>query len=671
MHKKLFIIILFMLVQVPFVFGHSQFDFSENEALLRKPVKLDGHWNFYWNRFLDPHSDSIDFDSSNINVPSYWNYLKSDGANLPSQGFGTYTIRIILPPDIDERMALFFPSIDVAYAVFVNGTRVGGCGKVADNKDDEIPMYNSGLIYFEPRSDTLSVVVHVSNFHHRRGGIWRSPEIGVESVMVQNRRLNIIRDNISLGILFSFGIFFFIFSFYYKQERAIFYFAIAFLFMFLRGLSTNQISIAILTDISWDWIIRIEYLSMFLTLYFGLWGFNYLNPIAWIERILRYLFFLVAVVCLLILFLPVDVFAFTVFVFWLILAIGLIFFGIQAIKLIQNHVNYSKLYLFGIVLIFLGGIHDTLVSNSVVVHFNFYIMPYIYIFFIFSQSIEFFRRFHETIKKSESLSRELTLLNQGLELKIQERTHELQEKAQIIETQNQRLQQDISLKNRFFSVIGHDVSSPLASVKQGLELLATGTVDESLRGHFLKKLSQSASSLVLLVDNLLSWGLSQNQQMRITPRPRFISPLVENAVMQLHNVADDKGIAIANNIPPERSAFVDEVALVIVLRNLIANALKFTSLAGEIRIEEQLETDRLILKVIDNGIGMDVDRIELILSDQEVRPSTGTNNERGTGLGLALCKELIRLMGSELKIESEPGKGSCFSFSIPLNEPHS
>lgn len=671
MQKRFVLFFFVLLFQMPIAFGHAQFDFSDDASLFQKPVYLNGHWNFYWNQLIDPKKDSIDWDVANINVPSYWNYLKNEKGQLPTHGFGTYAIQVVLPPNLDQRMALFFPSIDVAYTVFVNGERIGGCGKVGHSKDDEIPEYKHSLLYFDANSDTLSILVHVSNFHHRRGGIWRTPVIGTHPVMIQYRQTNNIFDNITLGVLLSFGIFFFIFSFYYKQERAIFYFAIAFIFMFLRGMATNQISLSILTDLSWDWIIRIEYLSMFLTLYFGLWGFHYLIPIRWIHKTLKFLLPLVSIVCLVILFFPVDIFAFSVFVFWILLFAGIVFFGIQAVKLLQNHANYSKLYLFGIVLIFLGGIHDTLVSNSIIIHFNFYIMPHIYIFFIFLQSIEFFRGFHQTYEKSEALSRELTSLNLGLEKMIEERTREIQYKAEIIEIQNTRLQQDIYLKNRFFSVIGHDVSSPLASVKQGLELLANGTVDESLRDHFLKKLSQSANSLVLLVDNLLSWGLSQNRQMRVSPKLKPIAPLVENATLQLRNLADDKGIRVLNNVSTERVAYVDEVALVIIFRNLIANALKFTSLGGEIRIEEHIEGSRLVMSVMDNGVGMDTERIDLILSDQEIRPSTGTNNERGTGLGLALCKELIRLMGSELKIESEMGKGSCFSFSVPLHGPHS
>lgn len=671
MQKRFILLFLVLFLQMPLVFGHAQFDFSNDVSMFRKPVFLAGHWKFYWNQLIDPQRDSIDWDAANINVPSYWSYLKDESGQLPTHGFGTYALQVILPPDLDRRMALYFPSIDVAYTVFVNGERIGGCGKVGHNPSDEIPEYKHILHHFDADSDTLSIMVHVSNFHHRRGGIWRTPVIGTQSVLLQYRQKNNILDNITLGILLSFGIFFFIFSFYYKKERAILYFAIAFIFMFLRGMSTNQISLAILSNISWNWIIRVEYLSMFLTLYFGLWGFNYLIPIRWIEKVLKYLLFVVSAVCLIILFLPVEFFAYTVFIFWILLFTGLIFFGIQAFKLLRNHANYSNFYLLGIVLIFLGGIHDTLVSNSIIVHFNFYIMPHVYIFFIFLQSIEFFRRFHQTNETSEALSRQLTQLNQGLEVKIVERTREIQEKAVIIEEQNKRLQQDIYLKNRFFSVIGHDVSSPLASVNQGLELLAAGTVDESMRGHFLKKMSQSASSLVLLVDNLLTWGLSQNRQMRIAPKRRPIAPLVENAIMQLRNLAEDKGIVVVNEISDQRMAYVDDVAFIIVLRNLIGNALKFTSLGGRIHVKEYSDINMLIISIEDNGVGIDTERIELILSDQEIRPSTGTNNERGTGLGLALCKDLIRLMGSELNVESELGKGSRFSFSVPLNEPYS
>lgn len=646
----------------------SHVDLRNSSEKWANPIELSGKWDFYWNEFIDPVTLQTHQKPLTVQVPSYWNTLKKDGKLLPQNGFCSYALKIILPPDFSEQLAIFFPSVDVAYRLFVDGEEVYNSGRPAQTAEEEYPYYRATLIPFHPKSDTVSVVLHVSNFHHRRGGIWQTPTFGTAEVMVVSRKTRNILDNLTLGILISFGLFFFIFSFYYKSERAILFFAIAFVFMFLRGMSTNQIPLAIITDISWNWVVRLEYLSMFLTLFFGMWGFNFLVPIAWIQRFLKFINYFIVLICAFILFFPVNIFAYSVFLFEAMLLLGFCFFGVQTYTSLKNGFKYSYLYLIAIFFLFVGGVHDTLVSNSLPAVFNFYIMPHLYIFFIFAQSVEFFRRFSQTMDNSERLSRELTLLNQDLEEKIQKRTLQLQEKTAIIETQNKKLQKDIYLKNRFFSVIGHDISSPLASIRQGLELVTNPDIQIDEKDHFLNKINQSAQSLSILVENLLSWGLSQNNQLKLNPENDLIYPCIHRVVQQINSIADDKGIQLINHVSTDTSAFFDEITLVIIVRNLLTNALKFTPIGGRIEISEVCYDNFVTITVTDTGIGMQRKKIEQLISGEEVVSTAGTNNERGTGLGLSLCKDLIHLNGGELMIKSELGKGSSFSFTIPLTD---
>ena len=89
MQKRFILLFLVLFLQMPLVFGHAQFDFSNDVSMFRKPVFLAGHWKFYWNQLIDPQRDSIDWDAANINVPSYWSYLKDESGQLPTHGFGT------------------------------------------------------------------------------------------------------------------------------------------------------------------------------------------------------------------------------------------------------------------------------------------------------------------------------------------------------------------------------------------------------------------------------------------------------------------------------------------------------------------------------------------------------------------------------------------------------
>lgn len=669
MKRITLLLIAFLLVIFSYADNRAVFKIENANDLNKKRIPLSCEWDFYWSNFLS--SDDIDnikegYTPVKVKIPSYWSSYSLDGQNFSGSGYGTYHLELILPHNFREPLGMHLPGVDVAYKLFVDGKLIKECGVIGKNKREEEPYYNPLIIKFVPESDTLKILVQVSNFNHRRGGIWKVPLISEYKYLERKENIDNILEMFTLGILFSFGIFYLIFSFYNRREKAIFFLALCFLFVFLRGICSNLIPISLISNIRWDWIIRLEYIGIFGGIICGVWGFYHILPIKFIKKTIIVLTLISVMTILGILTLPVNIFSYSMYIFYIVLSVSFLVFLIQTFKLLKIRRAISILYLSGFVMLLGGAFHDSFVSDSRVFLFDFYILPYVFLFFILTQSFEFFRRFVEMSEKDKQLSEELSVLNAELEEKVKSRTNQLNEKNKIIEKQNITLHKEVTLKNKIFAIIGHDLRSPLSNIIQGLDIFSDKSIPIETKETIAKKLGVTAYSLSMLVENLLSWGLSRNDQFKINLKTNNLSKCILQVINYFESTLANKDIKLINKSEEDFFAFFDEVSVMIIVRNLLANAVKFSSEGSEIIVTTQLVGDNeILIRVKDSGEGMSSDTIEKILKGEGIVSTPGTNNEKGTGLGLILCKELIELNNGEFFIESEPGKGSVFSFTLP------
>lgn len=635
-----------------------------------KMQKLSDNWLFYWQEFVDPEIPTdISKTPIKVSIPSYWSNYQINNRNLPGSGYGTFIKTIVLPDGYHQNIGLSIPTIDVAYCFYINGELISSSGKIGTKIQDEIPAYSSVLIKYLPTCDTLHLVFHVSNFHHRRGGIWKEFKIGPYSQLNNSYKKDQIIDFISLGILFSFGVFFLIFSFYYKEEKSLPFLSLAFLFILLRGITTNHFPITNLTHISWDLMIRLEYIGNFGAIIMGMWGFFYIKPMNWIRKILLVFSEFLPIVILSILFLKIPHFAYSVYLFNFYLIVFIILFCCQVFYLIKARDKFPWHFIVSILLVILAALNDLMIAFTKTLFVDFYILPIAFIIFVFILSAGFFLKFSETFEHEKKLRKELSRLNVELESIVEERTSRLVKKRKIIESQNELLQKDIYLKNRILSIIGHDIRSPLSFIVMGLDLISDQDLPVENRSIFIKKIQHSANNLFLLVDNLLSWGLSQNKQIKVFPEEDNLSILIDRVVGQFLPIAENKEIKLEKEFPSSIYAWFDNNTITIVVRNLISNAIKFTPRRGEISIVIT-ELDHVVeVKVVDSGIGIPDETLKKINEGSEIISSEGTDQEKGTGLGLILCKELVSLNNGDFSLNSIPGDGCIISFTLPKKQP--
>jgi len=226
-----------------------------------------------------------------------------------------------------------------------------------------------------------------------------------------------------------------------------------------------------------------------------------------------------------------------------------------------------------------------------------------------------------------------------------------------------------AMKDQLFSVISHDLRGPIGSVEQMLALLiANGeNMDNDSKNEIVSLLHNTTKESYNLLENLLEWGRSQRQA-TIKPIQIEIQGIVSETVQLLSSMASAKNIKIETEINNECKAFVDPMMFKTIIRNLVSNAIKFTPNSGKITLNCNCNNQLCTIQVSDTGVGIPIDRIELIFDDSKVFSTSGTNSEKGTGLGLKLVKRFVDKNGGSIRVNSNEGQGTTFTITLPAQK---
>jgi two-component system sensor histidine kinase/response regulator len=262
----------------------------------------------------------------------------------------------------------------------------------------------------------------------------------------------------------------------------------------------------------------------------------------------------------------------------------------------------------------------------------------------------------QNYKKLLVLNEKLLLLND-----------ELVRKETAIADQNTLLRETNDSKDRLFSIIGHDLRSPINSLIGFMDLLSNNddmlTPDE--RQKHLGNLNRSLKNLNNLTGNLLEWSLSQTNTIKFISEPFDIAQALKEVEELFRDLAQVKKISIVNETDTGLLVWAHPHSVKTVIRNLLSNAIKFTREGGEVRLNAERVDDFVKITVIDDGVGIPDDILDRLFSVGEKRSTPGTANERGSGLGLMLCREFAEKNGGTISVKTTAGEGSIFSFTVP------
>jgi signal transduction histidine kinase len=237
-----------------------------------------------------------------------------------------------------------------------------------------------------------------------------------------------------------------------------------------------------------------------------------------------------------------------------------------------------------------------------------------------------------------------------------------------VQQQNEQLQDLNATKDKFFSIIGHDLKGPLNSLTSfsGLLINHTDSLSKDEIKMLAKDLDKSLKNLFALLENLLEWSRAQTGSIEFKPEPFDLNMLLEENKELLKAQAQNKKINLVHNDLTGLPIKAHKHSVNTVIRNLIANAIKFTPPGGTVTISAQSAKEEVLVSVADTGVGIPAAVLEKLFRIDTKHSTKGTADEKGTGLGLILCKEFIEKNGGTIGVQSEEGKGSTFYFTLPL-----
>ena len=640
-------------------------------------VRLQGNWEFYWGKMLGPQdftgNDKIKPDFYG-RVPSYWTDYPKDSVKTSPMGFATYRLIVLLPPGYRNSMGFDMPVFDSSYDIFVDGKFMGGNGTPGKAEAETNPGYERNFFRFDPASDSIEIIINVSNFHHRRGGFWLPMKIGTFSEVQKGYTSAWARDWATISFLFGFSLLFLFFFLIYTRDRLMGFFSLATIGLALRPLFTSNFLILNFMQVRWDWIIRWEYLALYLLLTGWFWFAVILYPskrfrvIAWIITVIF------AAASILTLFLPVRIFSYMTFVIYPLL---ILLIGYALTRSIQGIVRKNKIdyvYFIAFALLSYASIHDVRSSLGRTTVASGYILSFVLVLFVFIQAVLLLYKWVKAYSEKEKLQKELEYLNRNLGIIVSERTQEINTRKEEIENQNikiayqnKQLSETIKLKNKIFSVIAHDLRSPVVNILYMLNLLKEEEYKEKY-DSFADSSIQYAQQVINLLENMLVWGRGQEEKIKFSPEQRDLADIILTNMSIFKETADKKEISVNFTQIGNSKAYIDKDLIDIVIRNLLSNAMKYSDRGGRISIllkDKSLTGEGIVLKICDNGIGIPATKQKYLFTSTEIESSPGTENEKGTGFGLKLCYELVKINNGTISVESTEGEGTCFSITLP------
>ncbi len=633
-------------------------------------VKLHGEWLFFLNRMIDPVKH-LDTTGVYVPVPAAWAQLEDLVPGISSRGFGSYNLKILLPPNTGS-IAFRFSEVFSASGYYLNGRHLGFNGLPGTNRYQSVFGYAPKLIMTNVQDSVVDLVVHVSNFEHRSGGMMGKVEMGTPVQMLSARVDRQLRDYFLMGAFLIIGIYFMALF----QGRSDFYklfFSLICLVMVIRIFVLSDTGLEIFGWLTGSSRLRLEYLSFDLLVPLFVLMVRFIFPNDFPGLLFRIIIWLSVLMIVFVVVAPISLFTslFSYYMWFVVFAgVVVLYTIIQAWRRGRLHARWFAL---GIVIVVAGALNDMLfiadmLETGLISHYTMFTFLLVY-------AIVFSRHINREMARNERLSDEILRVNQNLENIVDVRTKELTEKSEQLmqsreelENRNQEMQREINIRNRFITILGHDIKGPVGYTSQVLELILSGRLSREEEHEMLKLTADSARSLLNLLENLLYWGRCQTGELKSLAVAFHLAKIVEETAELYVLSLREKGISLTIGVDEGTRVFADKDHVRLIIRNLLANAIKYTKREGNIRIEAKVDqaAAEVVLEVADDGIGIDPDELDHLFTGPYITSTAGTDNEQGSGFGLKLCRELAELNNGTIGVESEQGKGSRFFVRLPL-----
>jgi signal transduction histidine kinase len=655
-------------------------------------VLLDGRWEFYWKKFLDPSSGKV-VDKRFSVVPGIWGSHGSLKHTHDGSGYATYRLRLLLPRG-GESLGIKINSILLAADIYIDGTRLSSIGTTGTSKAAMVPQRRVATLFFTPLHDECTITLHVSNFHYSKGGIMESIRLGSAGQILSLREKGVAFDFLLFGSLAILALYHLGLFYYRRTDYTALYFGIFCLLFALRTLHANEIVITMLfPEFSWDRMLQWELVTVYLSMAVASLFYHTLYPVEFNRRVLVLAIAVSSIGILSTIALPMRfvLFLLPLFQICIILTIVYVFFVLLTASTRKR--ENASWFLAGYILIFTTITNDILLTMDLIrsvqlVHIGFFL-------FILSQAIVLSRRYAYAFSTIEQRDLELLAINTAISREIADRTkaeeelrktqdaleEKVRERTRELMESNEKLMQEIVERKKaqetilrtstieslgvFAGGIAHDFNNLLMSIMGNISL-AKHYIAEDNHGYELLTEAENASTRTRdLTHQLLTFSKGGAPIKKTASISELLKSASEFVIRGSHVKID---FSISNDL---RSAEVDTGQISQVIHNLVINALQAMHDGGTIRISAEnisiassdglpvSDGEYLRIRVSDTGPGIPPEHINRIFDPYF------TTKMSGNGLGLAICYSIIKNHNGYIDIESEQGHGATFTIYLP------
>ncbi|MBD2844317.1 response regulator [Paenibacillus sp. IB182496] len=607
-------------------------------------IKLVGTWAFYWKRLLtsdDFKRQDWEHIADYVNVPSVWNTYQWEGRPLPGQGYATYRLRVKTDGRPDA-LSLNIPTVSTAYTVMIDGKIVAEGGKVATEKERAVAAYSPQIIRFQPDAREFEIVVQVSNYLYARGGIWNAMNLGTVEQIENSALVEFAINMIILGSTLIMGIYHIVVFIQRRTNRSALYFGLICLLVVIRMLSMKEIFIQhLLPGIDIRLLIFNEYIAYYGGITLTTMFLRELYPDEFAKKMIRPLVGIGCVFILTVIFLPAELYTQWTSGFHLFVLLCCSYYLFGFIQAIRRKRSGAGLQITGAVILMVTMVHDILLlqdPSGSMIQFSAdtQLFPFGMFALILIEATELARRFSNAFRTIESMSERLLSLDR--------------------------------LKDEFLANTSHELKTPvhgILNLSQSVLEGASARLSELEKGN-MHAIVSICRRLVNLINDILDLSQLKNGELVLKRGTVDVRSILNVVLDMFRHLAGDKQVTFVNELPVDVPHVVaDEDRLHQVLYNLIGNALKFTN-EGEIRVTTRERDNWLEIAVHDTGIGIPENRLDTIFESYEQADQTIALEYGGTGLGLNITKRLVELHGGTIGVTSEAGKGSIFTFTLPV-----
>ncbi|HNP22957.1 MAG TPA: sensor histidine kinase [Panacibacter sp.] len=615
---------------------------------------LNGEWEFYWNQLYTPaelYAAKINSRMQYSNVPEFWNKLIPGTALTKGLGYATYHLKVWCPPGSDT-LALKILTISTAYRLFVNGQQLAEVGKVGTNSINSVAAYKPQLIPVLPRDQQLDIVIQVSNFDYRTGGLWDFIKLGTLEQIKYYEQKNIIRDYFIVGGFFMMGLYHLIVFFFIRRRYTPLYLGLLCIVICIRVLATGELAFNNLISLPWNVNVRLEFISMYLIVIFSVLFVYNLFHVEFSKRL--FCFFIISSIAFtaLALFATPLVISFCARPFEALM-LFCSFYGIYiSVKALRNKKVEAVFYLASFIVLQLSVLNDILYA-SLIIETGHYFYAGLFVF-VLLQAVSLSKQFTRTFYKLNATN------------KILQRTNvELQNKNKIIQQKNEELSKLNRELDSFVYRVTHDLRAPITSVLGIIDAAKTEKDAGAFDGYF-----NMQRKTLLRLDNIISDIIDYSKNNRIESSLTKIdfSQMIDN-VFEDHQYMHHAGkITRFTEINSTADFVSDPRRLSILFNNLISNAIKYADLSKPdpyIKLTVTTDEKNAAIQISDNGLGIEEKHLDKIFS----MFYRATTKEQGTGLGLYIAKEVIEKLNGSISVESSINEGTTFNIIVPNNRP--